>query len=184
MARNIDLKVPFTMTDDRRQALARLGARAAASLEQTDTYFHCREGRLKLREIIERSPSGETSRKAELIAYRRPDDAGFRGSDYTVAAVPDAASMKTALAAALGIRTVVKKHRELMLWENVRIHIDSVDELGSFLEFEAVIAPAAGGRMDDEAHSHERLRRLSEVLKIDPADAIAGSYADMKPKAI
>ena len=47
------------------------------------------------------------------------------------------------LAAALGIRTVVRKQRTVYLHKNVRIHLDAVDGLGTFLEFEAVMPDGA-----------------------------------------
>ena len=48
-----------------------------------------------------------------------------------------------------GVRVVVEKRREIFLVQNVRIHLDDVVSLGSFLEFEAVLSPGmndAGGR--------------------------------------
>ena len=57
---------------------------------QTDTYFACRHGRLKLREIV-----GEP---AVLIAYSRPDQPGAKGSDYHL--IPDADALKSGLTAA------------------------------------------------------------------------------------
>ncbi|QOV88665.1 class IV adenylate cyclase [Humisphaera borealis] len=179
MPRNIELKVPFVLTDSRRETLRRLGARSSAALVQTDTYFTCSSGRLKLREIIETLPNGAVTNTAELIAYQRADDIGFRGSDYTVSPVPNAASMKAVLASALGVRVVVRKRRELLLWENVRIHLDDVDGLGSFLEFEAVLNPSAEDPAADEAASQQRLVALCDALAIDPAATIAGSYSDM-----
>lgn len=174
MPRNLELKVPFEVTERRRAAFDRLGAKPAALLDQVDTYFVCTEGRLKLREIVERSPDGQTRKAAELIAYARPNDAAVRASDYVVSPVADATSLKAALAMSLGVRVVVTKRRELLLWQNVRIHLDTVDGLGTFLEFEAVIAANA-----DEAVSQERLNLLMRELEIDPGSAIAGSYSDL-----
>ena len=56
-------------------------------------------------------------------------------------AAPD--ELAEALDAALGTVVVVSKRRRLFLWEGVRIHLDEVDGLGSFVEFEAVL-PDAG----------------------------------------
>jgi hypothetical protein len=82
-----------------RDAALRLGASDAGVLEQTDTYFHCTSGRLKLRETV--------GRRAELIAYARPDRADVRASDYHVIPVETPEQLKRGLAAALGVRVVV-----------------------------------------------------------------------------
>ena len=57
--------------------------------------------------------------------------------------------------AALGTVVVVSKRRRLFLWEGVRIHLDEVEGLGSFVEFEAVL-PDAG----DLAGAHAKMPRL------------------------
>lgn len=180
MPRNIELKVPFTVTAARRSALASLGAVTVATLRQTDSYFVCPNGRLKLREIEEVTPSGTSRRLAELIAYQRPNVTGLRGSEYVVCPVQDPQTLLATLSAALGLRVVVRKRRELLLWHAVRIHLDTVEGLGDFLEFEAVVEPPAPGQpFEDEATSRQRLKTLSEVLHIDPADTIDRSYSDL-----
>ncbi len=136
------------------RALA-LGAEDRGELTQRDTYFARAGGRLKLRE---QSP-GET----ELIQYRRPDERGPRTSGYRI--VPADEALKEALDAALGTLVVVEKRRRLLLWEGVRIHLDDVEGLGSFIELESVNGDPA---------KIERLR--SELALGEP---IAGSYCDL-----
>ncbi len=82
--------------------------------------------------------------------------------------------LKARLAEALEVRCVVQKRREIFLVDNVRIHLDAVVGLGDFLEFEAVLGPAA----DDEA-GRAQLDRLIKTFAIDPADLLPGSYAEM-----
>src|SRR5205814_5422120 len=134
---------------------------------QIDTYFHAPHGRLKLREINGRE-------RCELIAYSRPNNTAARASDYLVVPVPHPAALKAALSSALGIRGEVRKRRELLLWHNVRIHLDDVASLGTFVEFEAVISSA-----DDEAASRSRLQTLYEAVRIREAHLIAESYSDL-----
>ena len=61
----------------------------AAQLEtilvQRDTYFEVPRGRLKLREVSDRS--------AQLILYDRPDIAAVKGSRIQLAEVPDGAAL-------------------------------------------------------------------------------------------
>src|SRR5687767_6164013 len=118
-----------------RAAAIRLAGPVADILNQVDTYFHVPAGRLKLREINNAS--------AELIFYDRPDAPDVRISRYHIAPVADAAAMRALLAAALGVRAVVRKRRELLWYANVRIHLDAVENLGDFVELEAVLSEQA-----------------------------------------
>ncbi len=145
-----------------------LGARCQGVLEQTDVYFHVPHGRLKLRTI--------EGQQAVLIWYQRPDEKTARWSRYHLVPVSDQAGMRAALAAALGERGQVNKRRSLWLWHNVRIHFDDVEGLGTFLEFEAVMAEG-----DDEETARRRLAELSAALGLTEADDLAGSYGDMPP---
>ena len=86
--------------------------------------------------------------------------------------VADAGLLAAALTAALGVRGQVRKRRAVHHWHNVRIHLDEVEGLGTFLEFEAVLS--AG---EDERASEERLRRLDEALR--PGPDVAVGYADL-----
>ena len=166
MPRNLELKVPFIFTPEARDTLLAIGARPIGVLEQRDTYFIVPHGRLKLRET-----AGD---EATLIAYTRPDHADTRASDYLVVPVLDAALLLAALSRATGLRGIVSKRRDLWLWKNVRVHLDTVEALGTFLEFEAVISDDV-----DEQESQRRLETLRDALKIDPGSAIAGSYSDL-----
>jgi adenylate cyclase, class 2 len=164
--KNIELKARVAELPLLAERAAAIGARRVGELVQTDTYFDVPHGRLKLREI-----EGST---AELISYSRPDSRDFRASDYYVVPVADAVLMKAALSAALGVRIEVRKRRELWMWENLRIHLDNVERLGTFVEFEAVVSEAA-----DEAISRERLATLTRALNIRDDDRIDVSYSDL-----
>jgi adenylate cyclase class IV len=133
---------------------------------QTDTYFRCQQGRLKLREI-----AGEP---AVLIAYARPDQPGPKESDYFLIPASHPAELKAGLLAALGVACVVRKRREIFLDANVRIHLDEVEGLGTFLEFEAVIVDDA-----DAARAPQQIAELRQRFGIADADLFAGSYAEM-----
>lgn len=166
LGRNLEWKARLAEPAAVREAVGRLGARFAERQEQRDTYFRVPHGRLKLREIVGGPPL--------LIWYERPDRDQTRFSDYYLVPVVDAAMQRAALAAALGVRGEVHKHREIHLWHNVRVHLDEVVGLGCFVEFEAVLAGAA-----DEAPSLRRLEELRVVLGIAAAAPMAGSYADL-----
>ena len=144
-----------------------LGAADHGVLRQRDTYFAGRHGRLKLRE--------EHGSTAELIAYRRPDTTEAEASAFIRAAAADPAALREALDAALGEIVVVVKRRRLWLWEHVRIHLDDVEGLGTFIELEAMVGP--GLNTPEEAAA--KVARLRSELAIADGDLIAVGYSDM-----
>ena len=168
--RNIELKARLADPAAALRIAEGLATSDLGTMRQVDTYFHCASGRLKLRE--------RDGRAAELIAYQRGDQPQPKASDYRLVPVPDAAALQAALAAALGVRAVVSKQRRVLLWNNVRIHLDEVQLLGSFLEFEAVLADD----MDDR-RGHAQLAELSARFGIEPRDLESRSYVDLLESA-
>jgi adenylate cyclase, class 2 len=164
--RNVELKARIQAWDRVRSLAAQLATERLPDQHQIDTYFVCLHGRLKLREI--------DSQRAELIWYERPDQVEPKACCYCRIPVDDPAAMKHALQAALGIRVVVEKHREIYLFHNVRIHLDQVTGLGTFLEFEAVLGPEA-----TEDEGRRQVEQLQARFGIAPADLLTGSYADL-----
>ena len=121
---------------------------------------------MKLREEAGSSP--------RLIAYRRPDRAEQRQSSFRIVEVEDAEGLKEALAEALGIEAVVVKERRLFIWEGVRIHLDEVEGLGGFIEFEAPVPAGADLRTGEG-----QVRGLRDAFEIADADLVGESYCDL-----
>ena len=164
-ARNVELKARDP--DPARTlaaALALDGVEDRGVLVQRDTYLRTHRGRLKLRE--------EEGATAHLIAYARADEAQARTSAYVLADVSDPGVTLLALDAALGTEVVVEKERRLLLWRDVRIHLDRVAGLGDFVELEAV-APEAS----DLAAEHEKVAFLRDALSIASHHVEATGYA-------
>jgi adenylate cyclase len=164
--RNIELKARLESLDAARETARQLATGSLGIERQTDTYFVCRFGRLKLRQR-EGLPD-------QLVWYARANHAAPKPSDYYLVEVADAAALRAALTAALGVLAVVDKRREIFLVDNVRIHLDQVSDLGDFLEFEAVLGPDDG---DDEGRT--QLADLSRMFGIDARSLVAGSYSDL-----
>ena len=135
-------------------------------LDQTDTFFHVARGRLKLREF------GDGI--GELIYYERPDQAQAKLSLYERIPCSAPAALRHALAAALGVRGVIRKHREVFLVGSTRIHLDEVDGLGSFLELEVVLSE--GESIESATTVATDLLR---ALEITPSSLISGAYIDL-----
>lgn len=166
MAANLEIKAHYADHTLAREKLRALQAEFVGREEQTDTFYHVTEGRLKLREIDQE--------KAFLIPYLRKDDKGPRVSTYTLLPVPEIARTKELLALILGVAAVVHKKREIFLYQNVRIHLDEVKHLGTFIEFEAL------KEEDDTRHNNrQKLDFLLDYFGIKPADLIAVAYVDL-----
>jgi homotetrameric cytidine deaminase len=168
--RNVELKA---LDPDPARSLAvcrELGAEDRGVLRQRDTYFRARSGRLKLRE---QEPGG-----AVLIQYDRPDAAEARESRYRLTPVGDPDDLRASLDAALGTLVVVDKERHLLLWDGVRIHLDRVDGLGSFVELEGVAAPDSdlGPEREKVAHLQQALG-IGEILTDSYSDRLLGADA-------
>jgi predicted adenylyl cyclase CyaB len=164
VARNIEMKARDVDPARTLQASLDLGAKDHGWLQQLDTYFRVANGRLKLRE-----QDGD----AQLIYYERSDEAIERVSSYRIVRVEDAEGLKDALAAALGVLVAVEKSRRLLIWRNVRIHLDEVPGLGSFIELEAVVEPDS-----DLTGDYHSVAELREALNITDERIMASGYSD------
>ncbi|MBW2267766.1 MAG: class IV adenylate cyclase [Deltaproteobacteria bacterium] len=161
---NFEIKARCADLAAARERAERIATEHVGVDHQVDTYFATRAGRLKLRES---SLSG-----GQLVPYLRPDQPGPRRSDYRILPVPDPAGTKALLSQILGVHRVVDKQREIFLVDNVRIHLDRVEGLGTFLELEAVFDGTPGA----EAAQQRKLEHLMRELGVRPDDLIATSY--------
>ncbi|MEI9998487.1 MAG: class IV adenylate cyclase [Verrucomicrobiota bacterium] len=166
MPTNIEIKARVRDMDRTRRAAVALADGPARILEQRDTFFACARGRLKLREF-----SGGSG---ELIAYERDDAPGAKASHYVIAPVPEPGPLRETLAQALGVRGKVTKRRELHLAGQTRIHLDTVEGLGTFLELEVVMREGQSAA-EGEAIARELMARLGVM----PEDLVAGAYVDL-----
>jgi adenylate cyclase class 2 len=133
---------------------------------QTDTYFRVNRGRLKLRE-------GQIENC--LVYYEREDQAGPKQSEVILLPSTPGSALKEILIRSLGVLVVVEKQREIYFIDNVKFHIDTVKDLGSFVEIEAIDADSSLGRDKLLAQCQEFL----ELFKIAPVDLVADSYSDL-----
>jgi adenylate cyclase class IV len=142
-----------------------LRARAKGEIWQRDVYFDVPLGRLKLRD--------EKPGQPHLIHYVRADNSREPASRYRTAMVENAATTTELLSACLHHWCTVTKRRQLFLWNEVRIHLDEVDQLGSFIEFEV---PRQIG--SDLQRGYELIEELTAAFSIDAAQLVTTGYAD------
>ncbi len=171
--RNVELKAhcpdPMGVLATCQELVHRGEASDGGILWQEDTYFHVSHGRLKLRE---QDPGGST-----LVQYDRADEAHQRLSSYHLVPVESPEVLKRALGAALGVEERVVKHRHLFLWQNVRIHLDKVEDLGDFIELEAVAEENS-----DLSREHRQVTHLRQVLSIEDGQICSQGYAQLLRK--
>lgn len=163
--RNIELKVRYEDLAAARRAAQACGARHVWTRKQRDTYFLVPGARCKVREMPGR---------AEIILYHRPDETRARACEYEIVPVRDGAGARALLGAAWPAGAVVDKTRELWRWRNVRIHLDRVVGLGTFVELEGVV----GAEVDD-ARTQEHVTRVIAGLGLDAHEAVPRSYGDL-----
>ena len=166
MARNIEIKAHIPSVAAILERAAALADEGPIEIQQDDTFFKCRSGRLKLRTFA--------SGAGELIFYRRSDEHGPKESFYvrTPSAAPD--SLRETLALAYGVVGRVRKNRTLFIAGRTRIHLDIVENLGHFLELEVVL------REDESTdvgirEAHELMQRLG----VTPSQLIDRAYVDL-----
>jgi predicted adenylyl cyclase CyaB len=96
---------------------------------QIDTYFNVLKGRLKLREgNIENA----------LINYDRENIAGSKKSEIILYQHEPNIALKQILSHQLGVKIIVDKKRKIYFINNVKFHFDLVENLGTFIEVEAI----------------------------------------------
>jgi adenylate cyclase class 2 len=163
MARNIEIKARVADLEAARAVALRLGARDTGVDAQVDRYYALDGGRrVKLR----------TSRDgAHMIHYDRAETAGVRPSDYTITPVREDGACQVPKGEPL---VTVRKQRRILLLDNVRIHLDDVEGLGTFLELEAVVDAA-----HDDARCRAQVDALLAELGIGADRLIRASYAEL-----
>jgi len=133
---------------------------------QLDTYFNVPNGRLKLREgNIENA----------LIHYERENTAGSKSSRVLLYQHQPDENLKAVLTKALGVKTVVDKLRKIYFIDNVKFHFDTVQNLGTFIEVEAIDKDGSIGK----EKLQQQCDQYAKMFNISKEDLMAVSYSDM-----
>ena len=134
---------------------------------QKDTYFNVPAGRLKLR---------QGNIENNLIFYKRSDQKGPKQSDFHLVPIQDALGMENLLTEALGIKIIVEKKRKIFFLDNIKIHLDEVPQIGSFVEIEASNVTNPSLTVEE---LHKQCAALMKHFEIKDEDLIENSYSDM-----
>ncbi|MBI9036760.1 MAG: class IV adenylate cyclase [Bacteroidales bacterium] len=163
---NIEIKAQCYDPQKIREVLFNLNTKYIGLDHQVDTYFIVKNGRLKLR---------EGNIENNLIHYDRENISGPKTSNCLLYKSNPDSSLKEILVKSLGVFKIVEKDREIFFVDNVKIHIDKVKGLGSFVEIEAI------SKNNDFSKSQllSQCKHFLEILEIKANDLIPYSYSDM-----
>jgi predicted adenylyl cyclase CyaB len=166
---NIEFKARCADISAAEKILLQYNPRFAGEDKQVDTYFTVPHGRLKLREgNIENA----------LIHYERENTAGSKASTVLLYSAQPGSNLKALLENSLGIKAVVDKRRRIYFIENIKFHFDTVKNLGTFIEVEAIDSDGSIGRETLQ----QQCDHWATVLGVQPEDYVAESYSDLLMK--
>lgn len=169
MAINIEIKASLDNISSCIDTAKSLSGSDPEVIKQEDYFFSCENGRLKLRIF--------SSSKGELIFYNRKNDSGPKTSEYFISETNEPNRLLQLLEKSYGIRGVVKKTRKLFLIGRTRVHIDQVENLGDFLEFEVVLS-----NEEDTNTGKQEAHRLMNQFGIEKGSLIDCAYIDLIDK--
>jgi predicted adenylyl cyclase CyaB len=163
---NAEIKARSENHDAIRGILSGRNADFRGKDRQVDTYFITRTGRLKLRE-------GEIEQN--LIYYERPDKEGPKTSRCIIYPAAKGSSLKDILERSMGVQVVVDKTREIFYLDNIKVHLDEVKGLGTFVEIEA---QSQQGDLSEE-YLLGQCTALMNEFGIRGSDLVSMSYSDL-----
>ncbi len=163
---NIEIKARSNDQEKIRTLLQERNADFRWTDHQIDTYFKVNFGRLKLR---------EGNIENYLIQYQREDKEGPKQSDVILFTSQPNSSLKEILIKSLGILVVVDKKREIYFIDNVKFHIDTVQNLWTFIEIEAIDNDGIIGK----DVLLEQCQSFLNLFGIADNDLISVSYSDL-----
>lgn len=166
MPTNIEFKARYANIIEAEQKLLQLLPKFIGEDHQIDTYFNVTKGRLKLREgNIENS----------LIYYERANTQDVKQSNVILYNHTPSKQLKELLTTVHGVKVVVDKKRKIYFIDNVKFHFDSVQNLGTFIEVEAI---DTDGTIPVEK-LQEQCNFYAQFFNILSDDYIAYSYSDL-----
>ncbi len=163
---NYEFKAKTNELNSLETKLLQLDPKFIGEDNQTDTYFNVSKGRLKLREgNIENS----------LIWYERENTAGAKQSDILLYKHEPDKTLKDILIKLHGVKIIVAKKRRIYFIDNVKFHFDTIAELGTFIEVEAIDKDGSLGieKLKEQADKY------AAYFVLKSSDYIAFSYSDL-----
>ncbi|GMU87225.1 MAG: hypothetical protein AMXMBFR48_24660 [Ignavibacteriales bacterium] len=161
MPSNLEIKISVPAFADLLERMQRCDCRFTATIIQKDIYYRNDKGLLKLR---------VQDKGNELIFYNRDEVSSQRKSDYHILYVNNQA--EEYFARIFTVDVTVEKTRQLYMYKNTRIHLDTVKGLGEFLELEAVVTTSV-------EQAQEEFDFLFNRLHLQNYQSIRKSYSNL-----
>ena len=131
---------------------------------QKDIYYYKVDGkRLKLRII--------NNEYGHLVYYDRKDSRNKRVSKYFLSDTKNPFELDKILRKFFKVQLVVNKTREIYTVKNLRIHLDRIQAVGIFLEFEIIYKSLGEAKI--------LMKELMKYFNIKRSDLIKDSYSDL-----
>jgi len=163
---NFEFKAKAESLEAIKIILQKQNARFVGADHQADIYFNVPAGRLKLRQgNIENA----------LIYYERENVDGPKQSNVLLYQHAPDDALLSILTKVQGIKCKVLKKRSIYFIDNVKFHLDEVEQLGTFVEVEAIDAT---GELGLQAITKQCLH-YAALFNIQQQDYIHHSYSDM-----
>jgi adenylate cyclase, class 2 len=163
---NFEFKARVNDLKKLEQKLLKLNPVFKGEDHQTDTYFNVPKGRLKLREgNIENA----------LIYYEREDKATAKSADILLYKHNPDVLLKEILGRVNGVKVIVDKVRRIYFIENIKFHFDTLNELGTFIEVEAI--DENGQRTLEELE--KQCKKYFTFFDLRESDYVSKSYSDL-----
>ena len=166
MSRNIEIKAKIEDYQQTKKIFARITQNKPVKLNQRDIFYNLKSYRLKMRTINNDSH--------EWIFYSRPNSADMKLSKYKRFNIKHPKLVDKILSVSLGRTGEVKKVRQLFLKDNIRFHLDRVENLGDFIELEYVIP-----EKESIQTAKKNVKLITEQLNIKKKDYIDVAYMDL-----
>ncbi len=162
MGKNLELKIKINSDNGIKKKLKGL-CKFVGVLNQKDVYYKIDAGLLKLR-----IQNGEYF----LIKYLRDETSQKRWSNYEILEI-SSNNAESFLSSIFEVETIVEKERKLYMYNNTRIHIDTVKNLGLFIELETVIEKIT------EEEGEKEFSEVVEFLNLDLDKQLKTSYRNL-----
>jgi adenylate cyclase class 2 len=163
---NVEIKARCENQNSIREILRAQSAKFEGIDHQIDIYFNTTLGRLKLR---------KGNIENFLVQYDRENISGPKQSKVTLYKNEQNSTLEEALTKSLGILVTVDKQREIYWIENVKFHLDKVQDLGTFVEIEAIDFSGNIGREKLTLQCQSYL----DLFQMPKDNLISVSYSDL-----
>lgn len=166
MRQTIGLKARIDNRDALVTRVEELSDSGRVEITQSDTFFECPQGTLKLRTRDEQ--------EGRLMAHTPSVASGPGLSAYASTPTAEAATLRETLSLAYGVLGRVRIDRMLYVSDETRIHLDRIDDVGDFIELEITLneSQSADLALRD---AHELMHRLG----VGDSSLVSGTYLDL-----